>query len=49
MKHQNNVQITELIVHGLVVRLIFSEQGNTSAPGFIREILKASYLQRNSG
>ena len=52
MRQQNNMQrqgIQELIVQGLVVRLIFSEQTNQAVPSLVREILKESYLQRGAG
>lgn len=52
MRQQNDAQrqgVQELIVQGLVVRLIFSEQTNQAVPSLVREILKESYLQRSAG
>ena len=52
MRQQNDAQrqgVQELIVQGLVVRLIFSEQSNQAVPSLVREILKESYLQRGAG
>ena len=52
MRQQNDAQrqgVQELIVQGLVVRLIFSEQTNQAVPSLVREILKESYLQRGAG
>ena len=52
MRQQNDTLrqgAQELIVQGLVVRLIFSEQTNQAIPSLVREILKESYLQRSAG
>lgn len=52
MRQQNNTQrqgVQELIVQGLVVKLIFSEQTNQAVPSLVREILKESHLQRSVG
>ena len=52
MRQQNDAQrqgVQELIVQGLVVRLIFSEQSTRAIPSLVREILKESYLQRSAG
>lgn len=52
MRQQNDTKrqgVQELIVQGLVVRLIFSEQSNRAIPSLVREILKESYLQRGAG
>ena len=52
MRQQNDTKrqgVKELIVQGLVVRLIFNEQANQAVPSLVREILKESYLQRGAG
>ena len=52
MRQQNDAQrqgVQELIVQGLVVRLIFSEQSNRAITSLVREILKESYIQRSEG
>ena len=52
MRQQNNTKrhgVQELIVQGLVVKLIFSEQTNQAVPSLVREILKESHLQRSVG
>ena len=52
MRQQNDTQrqgVQELIVQGLVVRLIFNEQTNQAVSSLVREILKESYLQRGVG
>ncbi|WP_158098968.1 hypothetical protein [Flavonifractor sp. An100] len=52
MKQQNSPlkqNATEMIVHGIVVRLIFSEQKNTAVPKRVGEILKSSYLEKTAG
>ena len=41
--------ITELNIHGVYVRLVFSEEPNMSAPSIVRDILKESYLQLWAG
>lgn len=41
---QGKKKITELVVHGLVVQLVFSEEDNPTIPNTIRDILKESYL-----
>lgn len=41
--------VTEVIVCGIVVRLIFSEQKNTAVPKRVGEILKSSYLEKTAG
>ena len=43
-KHAQN--ITELNIHGVNVRLVFSDEPNMSAPSIVRDILKESYLHR---
>lgn len=47
MEHQNRKPVTELVIQGLVVRLIFSEQANTTVPERVRELLKAAYLDKS--
>ena len=52
MRQQNDTKrqgVQELIVQGLVVRLIINEQANQAVPSLVREILKESYLQRGAG
>ena len=52
MKQQNNPIIhnmTEIIVHGMVVQLIFAEHANMELPKSVREFLKSSYIQQMTG
>ena len=52
MRQQNDTTlqvVQDLIVQGLVVRLILNEQANQAVPSLVREILKESYLQRSAG
>ena len=52
MKQQNNSIIhnmTEVIVHGMVVQLIFAEHANMELPKLVREFLKSSYIQQMAG
>ena len=49
MRQQNDTKrqgVQELIVQGLVVRLIFNEQANQAVPSLVREILKESWITR---
>ena len=47
IKHTQNV--TELNIHGMYVRLLFTEEPNISAPSIVRDILKGSHLQHCNG
>ena len=52
MKQQNNSIIhnmTEVIVHGMVVQLIFAEHANMELPKSVREFLISSYIQPMAG
>ena len=52
MKQQNNSIIhnmTEVIVHGMVVHLIFAEHANMELPKSVREFLISSYIQQMTG
>lgn len=40
--------IWEIIIQGTRIRLLFSTEQNTEAPVLVREILKSSYLRRQS-
>ena len=47
MKQQNNSIIhnmTEVIVHGMVVQLIFAEHANMELPKSVREFLKEVWM-----
>ena len=52
MKQQNSLlkrSSTEMIIHGMAVRLLFTEQANTDLPELVRELLKSSHIQRVAG
>ncbi len=40
--------ILEIIIQGIKIRLLFSAEQNMEAPVLVREILKSSYLRRQS-
>lgn len=52
MKQQNSPRkqdATEMIVHGMVVRLLFAEQPNTDLPKLVLDLLKSSHIQKIAG
>ena len=52
MKQQNSPleqSVIEVIIHGMVVRLIFSGQNNEDVPKLVGATLKYAYLKKSAG